>query len=60
MNAPHMKKYLNPEIIDSDPAETAEWNEAFMDLLASGDSERAKFILDKFINVNNFFYLGFY
>ena len=53
MNAPHMKKYLNPEIIDSDPAETAEWNEAFMDLLASGDSERAKFILDNLVRLAN-------
>ena len=53
MNAPHMKKYLNPEIIDSDPAETAEWNEAFMDLLASGDSERAKFILDNLVKLAN-------
>jgi len=44
MNAPDIKKYLNLEHIDTDPAETAEWNEAFMDLLASGDSARAKFI----------------
>ena len=53
MNAPDMKKYLNPEIIDSDPAETAEWNEAFMDLLASGDGERAKFILDNLVRLAN-------
>ena len=53
MNAPDMKKHLNPEIIDSDPAETAEWNEAFMDLLASGDSERAKFILDNLVRLAN-------
>ena len=35
MNAPDIKKYLNLEHVDTDPAETAEWNEAFMDLLAS-------------------------
>ena len=53
MNAPDMKKYLNLEQIDTDPAETAEWNAAFMDLLASGDSERAKFILDNLVKLAN-------
>ncbi|MEA9600143.1 alpha-ketoglutarate dehydrogenase [Polynucleobacter sp. AP-Sanab-80-C2] len=53
MNAPDIKKYLNPEHIDTDPAETAEWNEAFMDLLASGDSARAKFILDNLVKLAN-------
>ena len=53
MNAPDIKKYLSLEHIDRDPAETAEWNEAFMDLLASGDSERAKFILDNLVKLAN-------
>ena len=53
MNAPENKKYLNLEHIDTDPAETAEWNEAFMDLLASGDSARAKFILDSLLRLAN-------
>jgi len=53
MNAPDIKKYLNLEQIDEDPTETAEWNEAFMDLLASGDSERAKFILDNLVKLAN-------
>lgn len=53
MNAPDITKYLNLEHIDTDPAETAEWNEAFMDLLASGDSSRAKFILDNLVNLAN-------
>ena len=53
MNAPDIKKYLNLEHIDTDPAETAEWNEAFMDLLASGDSARAKFILDSLLKLAN-------
>ena len=53
MNAPDMKKYLNLEQIATDPAETAEWNAAFMDLLASGDSERAKFILDNLVKLAN-------
>ena len=53
MNAPDIKKYLNLEHIDTDPAETAEWNEAFMDLLASGDSGRAKFILDNLVKLAN-------
>ncbi len=53
MNAPDIKKYLNLEHIDTDPAETAEWNEAFMDLLASGDSARAKFILDNLLKLAN-------
>ena len=53
MNAPDIKKYLNLEHIDTDPAETAEWSEAFMDLLASGDSARAKFILDSLLKLAN-------
>ncbi|MBU3551163.1 alpha-ketoglutarate dehydrogenase [Polynucleobacter sp. MWH-Berg-3C6] len=53
MNAPDIKKYLNLEHIDTDPVETAEWNEAFMDLLASGDSARAKFILDSLLRLAN-------
>jgi len=53
MNAPDIKKYLNLEHIDTDPAETAEWNEAFIDLLASGDSARAKFILDNLLKLAN-------
>ena len=53
MNAPDIKKYLNLEHIDTDPAETAEWKEAFMDLLASGDSARAKFILDSLLKLAN-------
>ena len=53
MNAPDIKKYLNLENVDTDPAETAEWNEAFMDLLASGDSARAKFILDNLVKLAN-------
>jgi pyruvate dehydrogenase E1 component len=53
MNAPDIKKYLNPEQIDIDPAETTEWNDAFMDLLSSGDSERAKFILDNLVKLAN-------
>ena len=53
MNAPDIKKYLNLEHVDTDPAETAEWNEAFMDLLASGDSARAKFILDNLVRLAN-------
>ena len=53
MNAPDIKKYLNLEHVDTDPAETAEWNDAFMDLLASGDSARAKFILDNLVKLAN-------
>ena len=53
MNAPDIKKYLNLEHVDTDPTETAEWNEAFMDLLASGDSARAKFILDNLLKLAN-------
>jgi pyruvate dehydrogenase E1 component len=53
MNAPDIKKYLNLEHVDTDPAETAEWNDAFMDLLASGDSARAKFILNNLVKLAN-------
>jgi len=53
MNAPDIKKYLHLEHVDTDPAETAEWNDAFMDLLASGDSARAKFILDNLVKLAN-------
>ena len=53
MNAPDIKKYFNPDQIDSDPTETAEWTEAFQDLLANSDSERAKFILDNLVKLAN-------
>ncbi len=53
MNAPNLEKLLEMVKIDSDPAETAEWNEAFLDLLASGDQERAKFILDNLVKLAN-------
>ena len=53
MNAPTLEKLLEMVKIDSDPAETAEWNEAFLDLLASGDQERAKFILDNLVKLAN-------
>lgn len=53
MNAPDNKKYFNLDHIDTDPTETAEWNEAFMDLLSSGDSTRAKFILDNLVRLAN-------
>jgi len=53
MNAPDIKKNLNVERIDTDPAETAEWDEAFMDLLKSSDSARAKFILDRLVGLAN-------
>ena len=53
MNAPGIKQYLHLDHIDTDPAETAEWNEAFIDLLSSGDSARAKFILDNLVRLAN-------
>ncbi|APB99435.1 alpha-ketoglutarate dehydrogenase [Polynucleobacter asymbioticus] len=53
MNAPDIKKYFNPEQLDTDPTETTEWTEAFQDLLANSDSERAKFILDNLVKLAN-------
>lgn len=53
MNAPDMNKYFHSEQIDIDPAETSEWTEAFQDLLANNDSERAKFILDNLVKLAN-------
>jgi pyruvate dehydrogenase E1 component len=53
MNAPDIKKYFNPEQLDTDPTETAEWTEAFQDLLANSDSERAKFILNNLVKLAN-------
>jgi pyruvate dehydrogenase E1 component len=53
MNAPDIKKNFNFEHIDTDPAETAEWDEAFVDLLRSSDSGRAKFILDRLVSLAN-------
>lgn len=49
MNTSDIKKYFSYEYIDTDPAETAEWNDAFLGLLATGDSSRAKFILDNLL-----------
>ena len=51
MSSPEIKKNSNLEYVDTDPAETAEWNEAFMDLLVSGDGTRAKFILDSLVKL---------
>jgi len=51
MSSPEIKKNSNLEYVDTDPAETAEWNEAFMDLLVSGDGMRAKFILDSLVKL---------
>lgn len=53
MNAPDIKKYFNSEQLDTDPTETAEWTEAFQDLLANSDSERAKFILNNLVKLAN-------
>ncbi|MEI7427209.1 MAG: pyruvate dehydrogenase (acetyl-transferring), homodimeric type [Betaproteobacteria bacterium] len=39
--------------IDPDPIETAEWKEAFLGFLASGDPERAKFILHQLTTIAN-------
>lgn len=38
---------------DSDPLETAEWQESFMSLLAAGGSHRAKFILNHLVALAN-------
>ena len=53
MSNPEIKKYSNLEHVDIDPSETAEWNEAFIDLIVSGDGMRAKFILDSLVKLAN-------
>jgi pyruvate dehydrogenase E1 component len=53
MSNPEIKKYSNLEHVDTDPSETAEWNEAFIDLIVSGDGMRAKFILDSLVKLAN-------
>ena len=52
MNAQNISKYLANDI-DTDPIETAEWNEAFLGLLASGDQERGGFILNNLVKLAN-------
>ena len=53
MSASDISKYLDIKSIDPDPAETAEWNEAFIDLITHGDHLRAKFILDNLVKLAN-------
>ena len=53
MNTSDISKYLDIKSIDPDPAETAEWNEAFIDLITHGDHLRAKFILDNLVKLAN-------
>jgi pyruvate dehydrogenase E1 component len=47
MSDPSLTRYLRAETGDTDPAETAEWREALLALVASQGPERARFILDQ-------------
>jgi pyruvate dehydrogenase E1 component len=42
-----LTRFLAPEGLDLDPAETAEWREAFLALVATEGPARARFILDQ-------------
>ncbi len=53
MNPPEIKKILKSEHIDSDPQETAEWSQSFLDLIRSEDPRRAKFMLDHLVKLAN-------
>ena len=53
MNAPINSKSSNIQDLDPDPIETAEWTEAFLGFLATGDYERAKFILHQLTTIAN-------
>ena len=53
MNAPINSKPSDIQDLDPDPIETAEWTEAFLGFLASGDYERAKFILHQLTTIAN-------
>jgi len=53
MSAPEIKTYLEKQVLDSDPTETAEWVEAFLDLLSTDDPSRPHFILNTLIDLAN-------
>ena len=42
---------LNPDALDTDPAETAEWREAFWALVATQGAGRARFMLDELVRL---------
>ena len=50
MSAPEIKTYLEKQVLDSDPTETVEWVEAFLDLLSTDDPSRPHFILNTLID----------
>ena len=51
MNLPSMGAAATAS--DSDPLETAEWRDAFLSLVAANGPERARFILDKLMQLAN-------
>ena len=53
MSAPEIKTYLEKQVLDSDPTETVEWVEAFLDLLSTDDPSRPLFILNTLIDLAN-------
>ncbi len=46
-----LTRFLNGESADSDPAETAEWRDAFLALVATEGPERARFVLDELVRL---------
>ena len=53
MNDQNIPKILDIEDIDTDPLETAEWHDAFVSFLSSGDERRARFILNHLVKLAN-------
>ena len=51
MNLPSMDAAATSS--DSDPLETAEWRDAFLSLVAANGPERARFIVDKLMQLAN-------
>ena len=53
MNNQSIPTLIDMDPIDTDPLETAEWHDAFVQFLASGDEKRARFILDHLVKLAN-------
>ena len=53
MNNRHTPQSVDIDPIDIDPLETAEWHDAFVHFLTSGDEKRARFILDHLVELAN-------
>lgn len=53
MSTADLKKNVQTQDVDTDPQETAEWSQAFVDLISTAEPGRAKFMLDHLVKLAN-------